>query len=235
MTFYVDGPHVGGIPDNTITGRLDNLYPSSQSYPAGGTANLMTGVAMHESTYTQFRFPLEGNSDLFGLYGSLGIPAKWPYESQQDGGSHVGLMQVGTTNADAWNWLTNTADAVNLFSGTVSPNKMSIALTYENNIINGVKNPKIAGHIGLRSLTSLERENMALVLYRGAGLSTDLATRLTQQYYAPVCSGTVQSTSQGLKCQGGTWNWVVNSAGQPVGVAYVSSTTNPLGVRNQLR
>jgi hypothetical protein len=236
VTFYVEGPETG-IPNPTITTRLDTLYPQSQSSPSGGTPNLMTGVAMHESSYHQFLRPSEGDADLFNLYSTLGIAAKWPYESQGNGGRYIGLMMVQTTNPDAWNWLTNTTDAINLFSGTVSPNKMSLAITYENYIINGVRNPKIPGHIGLRSLTSVQRENNALVLYSGIGMVSDLATTLTRLYYAPVCSsGVVVSTNKGLECHGGSWNWVVNDqpSGNPDAVNYVSGTSPP-GVRNQLQ
>src|SRR5216684_7469867 len=56
------------------------------------------------------------------------IAAKWPIESQKpgglsDGGSHIGLLQTmtdpnQTPDPNAWNWITNASDGVNLFSGT---------------------------------------------------------------------------------------------------------------------
>ena len=81
--------------------------------------------------------------------------------------------------------------------------KLSQALGYENQII--------AGHPGLRSLTGVERENMARVFYGGYGSSN-----LTKQYHAASCSG-----GRGGNCNGGTWVWVVNSAGNAGGVQYV--------------
>src|SRR5205807_1605073 len=52
VTFYVDGLQ-GGIPRGNVTNQLDSLYQGAALYPTDGTAtsNLMTGVAMKESTY----------------------------------------------------------------------------------------------------------------------------------------------------------------------------------------
>lgn len=123
----MEGPAAGIDGPTYITPQLDGLYQSSQSYPAGATPNLMTGVAEEESNYFQFLTPLQGNADLFQLFANFAIAAKWPYQSKGDGGSHIGLMMFQTTTVDAWNWLQNTTDGVNLFSGTTSPNKISIA------------------------------------------------------------------------------------------------------------
>lgn len=72
------------IPDSEITSRLLTLY-------RGVTRNLLTGIAMKESSYRQF-----SDRTLFGYAG------KWPLESY-DGGSHIGLMMVPITMADSWN------------------------------------------------------------------------------------------------------------------------------------
>jgi hypothetical protein len=245
VTFYVEGPE-SGIPEPTITSQLDTLYQQSQSYPTDGTAtlDLMTGVAERESSYHQFLYPNElvpgQNPDLFNLYANYQIDAFWPTENlktQYVGpGQYIGLMQVATTNPDAWDWSVNTGDGVNLFNGTVSPNKIQFAITYEGDIINGVKaKPRIPGHVGLQSLDGLERENMALVLYAGdVNLQNPLSTILAQQYYVPQCSGTQGTDKQGnLTCSTG-WVWVVNTANQPLGVNYVSNS-NHSGVRDQLQ
>ncbi len=243
VTFYVEGAE-SGIPNATITSDLDNSYQTSKSYPNDGTAtlNLMTGVAMKESSYRQFVTPAEGNSDLFNLYAKTGIEAKWPDEnvatSQVPRGAYLGLMQVQTatnqaTDPNAWDWTTNAGDAVNLFSGATSPNKITIAAGYENDIINGVKSPKIPGHVGLVSLTGFQLENMALVLYAGDVPSNEsLATVLTQQYYMPQCPAPgVQGTNKqgNLTCSTG-WQWIVNTVNQSAGVNYVSNGST--GVRD---
>jgi hypothetical protein len=160
----------------------------------------MTGVAEPESSYHQFAFPNElaplQNPDLFNLLHNSNIEAKWPTENlatQNAGaGQYIGLMQVLTTDPDAWDWTVNTSDAVNLFSGTVSPNKIQLEVTYEDDVINGTGSgkTKIPGQVGLRSLTGYEHENMALVLYGGfvSGLcgSTPSQTCLNSQYYIPL-------------------------------------------------
>jgi|SRR5215213_84649 len=147
----------------------------------GATPNLMTGIAQRESSYQQFR--------VMTLYG---ISARWPNESF-DGGSHVGLMQVEISMSHAWNWEDNTRDAVNLFQ-----QKLAAARRIMQRIIND--------HKGLRKLTDVELENMALVLY-GPHASADRA----KQYYAPADKGN------------GTFDWIVNTAGNPDGVDYANS------------
>jgi hypothetical protein len=157
----------------------------------------VTGIAEKESSYQQFH-----NRSLYG------VTDLWPTESY-DGGSHIGLMQLPVSMLLAWNWLENTLSGVDLFR-----QKLAAAIRNEQRII--------ATHPGLRHLTRVEVENMALVLYGPyAPNDPDLATRLTKQYYAPQCSGTVTSTPQGLKCSSG-WDWVVNNAGNPSGVAYAN-------------
>jgi hypothetical protein len=208
----------------------------------------MTGVAMRESSYMQFVYPGgPGNEpDLFDLEADYQIDALWPNESS-GGGQYIGLMQILTStnqqsDPNAWKWAApdpvagaNANDAVNLFSGNVAPNKMIIASGYESDIINGVPSNHIPGHWNLGSLTGLQLENMALVLYAGdiPGNGT-LGAILTQQYYIPQCQGVQQLNNQGyLTCSTG-WQWVINAANQSAGVNYVSNSNNN-GVRNLLQ
>jgi hypothetical protein len=229
VTFYLEGP-AGGIPDPSITSQLTSLYEASKSYPTDGTAtpNLMTGIAEHESSYHQFLTPAEPpyNFDLFKLDSKFGIAAKWPFESQvggvSNGGTNIGLMQVATSSINTWKWqdptpaaAANANDGVNLFSGTATPNKVSIATGYVNDIFNGVKSAKIPAHVGMgwtqTPLSGLQMENMALVLYRGAGVSTVLASTLNELYYIPVCTGTISNTSKGWT-RSTKWYWAVNDS-----------------------
>lgn len=189
--FYVEGP-AGGIPNSTITNQLvssGQSYQSSPSYPSGGTSNLMAQVAVYESGYAQFLEPPQPpkNVDLYKLYANTNgaIAAKWPLESRltsglSDGGSHIGLTQVATDpnqitataplipDPDAWNWVTNAADGVNLFSGSPpseyqdTQNKIEHATTYENEIIQEYIPT-------LPQLSATQLENMALVLYGPSG------------------------------------------------------------------
>jgi hypothetical protein len=141
------------IPDSEITARLLSLYQ-------GPTPNLLTGIANLESTYRQF-FQRK-------LYG---VSALWPNESNQDGGSHVGLMQMPTSQADAWDWHANTSDAAALFSA-----KIAAAGRLANRII--------SNYPSLPALTGVQIENMALVLYWPYANAS-----LTMQYYVPLGSG----------------------------------------------
>jgi hypothetical protein len=147
-------------------------------YAHGATPHLLTGIADKESTYRQF-----GSRS---KYGRAGL---WPVESY-DGGSHIGLMQMPTTVDRAWDWQLNSRDAANLFQ-----DKLRIAASLERRIIQG--------HRGLRRLTDVESENMALALY-GPGA----AAGLDNQYY------------RAIQHADGSYDWVVNTANNPVGVAY---------------
>jgi len=243
VTFYVEGPE-SGIPDNTITSQLDSLYTGSQSYPTDPTGqypptpNLMTGVAERESTYHQFLYSDElapgQNPDLFSLYKNFTIDAFFPTENLQNNyagpGQQIGLMQEPTTDPDAWDWTKNTTDGVNLFSGTVSPNKITLARNYATAIINGDPKNAIDGYDKLNPPVGNQLENMALVLYGGdlvatCGITPSETCSLTHQYYIPFCSGTQGTTRQKgqtyLTCSTG-WQWSVNSTNQPKGVAYVN-------------
>lgn len=141
------------IPDSEITSRLYALY-------GGATPNLLTGIAMKESTYRQF-----ADKTLFGKAG------KWPNESY-DGGSHIGLMMVPITMADSWDWQTNTQNGANMFA-----EKVQIARSVERQLRRQYRS--------LRSLTGAEIENMALVLYGPNAHANDPQ----MQYFIPQPSG----------------------------------------------
>jgi hypothetical protein len=166
------------IPDDTITSQLDSLYAG------GATPNLLTGIAMRESTYQQF----DGTETLYGVTGY------WPNESKSDKGSHIGLMMVPTTAAEAWDWTKNTSKGAHIFH-----EKLSAAKRNANRIISA--NP------GLPALTPVQLENMALLLYSPYAPNTN---KLNNQYYIPDTTGK-------------TPVWVVNTANNPNGVAYVDS------------
>ena len=98
-------------------------------------------------------------------------------------------MQVPITMADAWDWLVNTQTGANIFAG-----KIDTAKRLERRIRQNYQ--------GLRHLTAIEIENMALILY-GPFASADL----NRQYYIPQVSG-------------GAVDWVENTANNPDGMAY---------------
>jgi hypothetical protein len=247
VTFYIEGPH--SIDNALTTNQLVTAYTSAASFsrPSDGTPNLLTGIAMHEGTYHQFwtrtSQPVP-NEDLFTLYSRLGILAWWPHESF-DQGTHIGLMMVPTTTADAWNWLSNIDTGMRIFSGTPplpsTENKLQNAIRFEGYIRNGkTTNPKVKPWTPTpRALNGVERENNALVLYRGAGFTANLVQNLDRLYYIAVCSsGVVQDTNKEHQCVNGTWSWQPNSTNQPEGVDYVSfpgSPTKQPGVRYQLQ
>lgn len=174
------------ISSNDITNRLVSLYSH------GETPRLLHGIAMKESGYLHFCVPGPPGTCLSGQDALYNKPNEsWPHESY-DGGSHIGLMQMPITMEHAWDWQVNTTNAADLFR-----EKISIARSLMRRIIRT--------HRGLRQLTNLERENMALVLY-GPHASGDLGS----QYYVP------QRTASG------DWDWVVNTNGNPSGVAYAN-------------
>ena len=177
ITIFIVGT---AIPDTDITNQLITVY-------GGATPNLLTGIAVRESSYTQFV-----TRSLFG------VSALWPTESHQTkqsphSGSHIGLMQMPVSQANAWDWLANTANGASLFKS-----KLASAGRLMNRII--------ATHSGLRQLTGVELEHMALVLY-GPYASANLSA----QYFAPT-----RTSSNG-------WDWVVNNTGNRDGVSYADS------------
>jgi uncharacterized repeat protein (TIGR03803 family) len=93
------------IPDSVISSQLLSLYPS------GATPDLLQKIAVQESSYKQFF-----TSTLYGVTGY------WPHESF-DGGSHIGLMQVKTNMANAFDWTQNAQAGANLFIGNLTTAK----------------------------------------------------------------------------------------------------------------
>jgi hypothetical protein len=140
------------VPRDTTTAQLVALYAT------GATPRLMTGIAMHESSYHHFVLLTKFNRRDF-----------WPNESY-DGGSHIGLMQIPTTSglSKIWSWKENAALAVALFR-----EKLASAARISTKIRQT--------HPGLRALNDVELENFALILY---GPHAD--SSLTRQYYIPV-------------------------------------------------
>ena len=180
----------------------------------------MTGIATRESNYLHFCIPNENCTTGQGLL--YNRQDYWPHESLDNTASHIGLMQVLTTMESAWDWLKNSETAVDLFAG----DKLRFAKTNERYIRHGVPKQKISGHVGLRALTDVERENMALVLYGpfAPPANLSLATKLVMQYYIPECRfGTVVQKNQDLECQGGVWTWVSNLTGNLNGASYADS------------
>jgi hypothetical protein len=162
------------IPNSEITNRLLALY-------RGPTPDLLAKIAVTESSYRQF-----------SEKALLGYTGRWPLESF-DGGSHIGLMMVKVTMADAWDWRRNTSTGADMFA-----EKVRIARAIERKFRK--QYPR------LRSLTDIEMENMALVLYGPRAAANDPL----MQYYIPQVTGN-------------TVEWVKNAANNPLGVAYADS------------
>jgi hypothetical protein len=218
------------ISDADITARLYSLYAH------GATPGLLTGIAMKESSYMQFCVP--GSTctwkDQPALYGTQ-IP--WPAESP-DGGSHIGLMQVGTIYVYAWDWHANTEEGRRLFVRE----KLPPATRNERRIRNGDAKNNILGHPGLRQLTEIELENMAVLLYGpcapGDGTdesicpgarATTLTEQVERQYFAPACQGgTVVQQRNDLLCLGSSWEWIQNMVRNPEGVSYADSVRSKI-------
>ncbi len=146
-TFYVDGVT---IPPSVINAQLIQLYAD------GGNTHLMTGLAAHESGTIQFGRcnGIDSCNDPFVLFGKTGL---WPKESY-DGGSHIGIMQVPTNMADAYDWQQNVQDGVYLFAN----DKLRRAGNYE--ALVRQRFPR------LRALTLQESELDALVYFGPAAV-----------------------------------------------------------------
>lgn len=174
------------LTEDEITNRLTTLYRT------GATPRLLTGIADKESTYRQFELRTKYDQS-----------ALWPVESREDGGSHIGLMQVASAGAqgvkNAWDWLENTEQAMLLFR-----EKLALGRNLENRIRNT--------RPGLRELTAVERENMALALYGPYAGAT-----FSEQYYRAV------------QRSDGSYDWVVNTENNPGGVGYAND------VRSRIR
>jgi hypothetical protein len=165
------------------------------------------------------------------------------------------LVTAGNQQSDpsAWKWAdpspsgtANTNDAVNLFSGTPTPNKIQLATTYETDIITGDSTQNIPGYLNgngtpLVPLNGFQPlENMALALYGGfVDLRLALATILTRQYYIPQCptpgvQGTKKKGNKIIDLTRSTaWQWAPNTANQSAGLNYVQNGTD--GVRDLLQ
>jgi hypothetical protein len=144
---------------------------------------------------------VESSIQQFSQESNMGVTASWPTESKSDGGSHIGLMQMPVAMDVAWDFTINANDAEQLFE-----KKLASATRIANNATKA--------YLGLPSLGPRQVENMALVLY-GPYPKVGIAN----QYYAPFCQG---GTPSGTTCTGGVWVWVVNTAGNPKGVAYAN-------------
>lgn len=206
------------VPEADITTRLVELYSR------GATPRLMTGIAAKESNYLHFCIPQKNCTTGQGLI--YNRQDYWPHESLDNTASHIGLMQVPITLESAWNWLKNSETAVDLFAG----DKLRFARTNERYIRHGVPKQKIPGHVGLRALTDVELESMALVLYGPFAPGTQnvpaptLAEKLAKQYYTPECLfGIVVQKNHDLECQGGLWTWMPNLVGNFGGVDYANN------------
>jgi hypothetical protein len=166
------------------------------------------------------------------------------------------MQTAGNQQSDpnAWKWAdpspsaaANANDAVNLFSGSVNPNDIQMATTYETEIINGVPSQNIPGYLnGNGSLMSqlngfLPLENMALVLYGGylTTCGASMACKLSSQYYTPQCPvpGVQGTKTKGkqityLTCST-AWQWIPNTVNQADGLNYVQNGST--GVRDLLK
>jgi hypothetical protein len=163
VTVYVDGDQ---IPDDDITGEVNYLYTPAGVCSGSGrvTSNLMTGIAMMESSYRQF-VPTT----------FLGVSGRWPNLSGD--GSHIGLMMVEPNMPDGFDWYENTFDGVSLFCS----DKLSDARDY-------VARAKTA-YSGLGDVESNGIENIALERYRGA-CSPSAMTNITCYYQVVNDGGT---------------------------------------------
>jgi hypothetical protein len=195
----------------------------------------MAQVAVYESSYTQFLEPPQPpkNVDLYNLFANTNIAAKWPLEGKldsglSDGGGHIGLMQVmtdpnQTPDPNAWNWITNANDGVNVFSGTPpseysdAENKIQYATDYENEMIQEYI-PGPPPSLKLPPLSGSNLEKGAGPLRTGCLQRPDPAVLYT--CLSPPGTAVYNSVTSMYTCVGGTWQWAVNSTGNPNGVKY---------------
>lgn len=186
-----------GIPYSTITSQLESLYSSVSYILYKGnkvsfspvTPELMAQVATVESSERQFADK--------GLYYS---DSSWPLESPKEtvkrrtipAGAHIGLMQLPTTMADAWDWLQNAHD------GVLLPNDYS----FQDKLGTGYwLSVKLGGALHL-ALSSCQLEEMALEL------NGPSAGRVySMQYYT-------------TEPENGSPQWIINTKNN-CGVCYV--------------
>jgi hypothetical protein len=139
----------------------------------------MTGIAMVESTYQQFR-----------LFNRYDITELWPNEPLGGGGSHVGLMQIdmklGYPRSCFWDWRKNAMNGTALFREKLQDARR---------IVRKIRN----ANSGLRELTPQELENMALVLYRMGGADPKKQYyRVNKSVSPPVWVENVQGNPKGV-------------------------------------
>jgi hypothetical protein len=217
--YFSQGGQVSVNASITVSGQTVNAQPATVTvtgfalsddtitnrlvnlYSGGATPRLMTGIAMVESSYKQFTDTYLAGPNAgrpLILYGRQDL---WPNESY-DGGSHIGLMQVAITMSRAFDYYVNTEDGFILFAN----DKLGIAGIAESRMRQ--RYPQ------LRALTPVELENMALVLYGPYADATDAVSGpVTKQYYRVNSAGT---------------DWIVNTAGNPDGVAYADRVRNSM-------
>jgi hypothetical protein len=138
----------------------------------------------------------------FAQLTNFGIDDYWPTESGADGGSHIGLMQMPVAMNVAWDFTVNANKGEQFFAGA----KTATAIR--------LMNAAITAYPGLPTLNGVQIENMALVLY-----GQYAKKGILNQYYVPSCQGGIVN---GKQCTGGTWVWIVNTANNPLGVAYAN-------------
>jgi hypothetical protein len=232
-----------GVPNSDITDQLETLYdglrcpatscPARYRTYAPDTSNpiLLGQIAVQESDYQQF--VESGGPPGLPQWPPYGIDAFWPNESYQEvnesgtitskAGAHIGLMQVPLSMDNAWNWLDNTQ------AGATGPYGFQPKLVLAAKHAAAIQTAHNGGapNLHLPNLSSVQLENMALLLYGPFAPSKNI---LARQYYIPQCTGTVS----GKTCSSG-WQWEPNTAGNPNGVDYVCNpaTVPPSGVRNQ--
>ncbi|MGH6872322.1 MAG: hypothetical protein ACREHE_12540 [Rhizomicrobium sp.] len=176
---YIAGTN---LSKGSVTGYLNGLYGTAATGAGlkNYTANLMSGVAFQESSCQHFhRITLYGTS------------AFWPAENYTTGnasqrGLYIGLTQVPTSMKTAWDWNANGSQGVSILGV-----KLSAAVSYQK--------AQQANHTGLKGMTGVELEDVALLMY--AGYANVKGTG--PQYFQPSCSG----TASGATCTGGSWTW----------------------------
>jgi hypothetical protein len=205
-------PHT--IPDSTIYSKLSMSYgavtiPATGALFSPATSGLMTQIAAWESRpYCQQFFDPPNTTAMYPDE----IVDSWPLESGEDGGSHIGLMQVPISQPNAWDWIQNTTNGIKCRKPTAiscqaknTPGNSSfqakLLISY-NRMIAMQKGKSPA----LPALSPCQLEEMALAEYGPYS-----SPSLIEQYYIPTCTG----TRNGNNCTNGSWQWSINSSGAP--------------------
>ena len=197
VTVYVVGAE---IPDDQITSQLTKLYKPKFG---GFTPQLLCQIAEQETggLYDQFKTRM--------LYG---VSADWPLENfayeKITSGIFIGLMQVPTTMATAFDWLQNT-EAGN----TVFEQKIAAVLRYEKK--------ELASLHGLPNMSGPQIEDSALSFYGGfLDQSSKAKSKPALHYYIP---GTIKHKPA----------WILNPADGLESPEGISATTYVKGVRKR--